>query len=109
MKKSFLAKAFVFSIAVSWGAPSFGAQLTLAGPFEFLDNRSSNDAGITSGSRIQFGEHKVFPNGSAGTTAMATRGGVTVKLGAFNEGTNSDLFTTSVANTEVDPGNRAKR
>jgi hypothetical protein len=33
MKKSFLGKAFGFSIAVSWVVPSFAASLTLAGHF----------------------------------------------------------------------------
>jgi hypothetical protein len=104
MKKSFLANAFVFSIAVSWPVPSFAASLTLAGPFEFLDNRSSNDAGFGPGPAIQFGENRVIPNGSAGTTATATRGGVTVPLGGFNETINSDLFTRSVANTANNRG-----
>jgi hypothetical protein len=104
MKKSFLGRAFVFSIAVSWGAPAFAASLTLAGPFEYLDNRSSNDAGKAPGQVIQFGENSVSPNGSAGTTATATLGGATVPLGGFNQTINSNLFTTSVANTANNRG-----
>jgi hypothetical protein len=46
----------------------------------------------------------VTPNGSAGTTATATRGNVTVPLGGFNETINSDLFSRSVANTANNRG-----
>lgn len=48
------------------------APITANGPYQFLDNRSSNDANLTPGIGYQFGVNFVSP--PAGTTAFAEQG-----------------------------------
>src|SRR5258705_3413103 len=61
-------------VAIIATTPSLASPISLSGPFEFLDNRSANDAGLATGALIQFGENSVVPNATGGTTATATNG-----------------------------------
>lgn len=95
------------TIALIAATPSLANSISLRGPFEFLDNRSSNDAGVGTGVVVQFGENVVTPNGTATppTTATATSsGGVTVSLPNLDEGINANLFTRTVADSSSNRG-----
>ena len=98
----------VSTLALFAAAPSWASQFTtVSGSFEFLDNRSANDAGIGAGVRIQFGENVVIPNGIAGTTATATLGNRTIPLPALNEGVNPNFFSTAVGDNATNRGSWA--
>lgn len=65
-------KYLVLALLFVWPTLTQATLITSAiGPFQFLDNRSSNDAGITTGVIMQFGVRSVTPNGSNGTTGTA--------------------------------------
>ncbi|MDN3275970.1 PEP-CTERM sorting domain-containing protein [Frankia sp. RB7] len=91
------------------GASSFAnaSPVTINGPFQFLDNRSSNDAGITAGVLIQLGANNVTPSGASGTTGEASRnsqnGPVVRPLNPENFTVNPNFFTRGVNDV---PGNR---
>lgn len=56
-------------------AASFGAQatpVTITTPFINLENRAINSLGFGNGQFLRFGANSVTPNGSAGTTGLAT-------------------------------------
>jgi hypothetical protein len=92
----------VSAVAVLAANPSLASPITVSGTFEFIDRRSSNDAGLAAGTFVQFGANTVIPNGLNGTTATATSATRTINLLGFNEGINSNLFSASVANNAVD-------
>jgi hypothetical protein len=100
----------VIAIAAALGSvaamnPAWSTPITLSGPFAFLDNRSSNDAGVTTGVRDQFGVTSVTPNGSAGTSATAMLPGFSpFTLPNLNEGIDANLFTTSLADNALRRG-----
>ena len=98
-------RGFVSAAAMLIASPSLAIPITLSGPFEFLDNRSSNDAGIAEGVRVQFGVNVVTPNGANGTTATANLTGFApINLPNLNEGINANLFTTSVGDNALRRG-----
>lgn len=68
-------KYLVFALLFVWSTFTQATPITTAfGPFQFLDNRSSNDAGIVAGVVMQYGVVRVVPNGSNGTTGTAVNG-----------------------------------
>lgn len=93
------------SVLLSSIAPVIASPITANGSFEFLDNRSANDAGVGTGTLIQFGENSVVPNGQNGTTATARLGtGPAISLPNLNEGINSNLFTRTVPDSAANRG-----
>jgi len=86
---------------------SIASPVTVSGPFQFLDNRSSNTAGINPGIVIQLGANRVVPGGLDGTTGEASRpspsGPIVRPLVGENFTINPNLFTRSVTDTA---GNR---
>jgi PEP-CTERM motif len=93
----------VSAVAILASNPLLATPITLSGTFEFLDNRSSNDAGITPGVRVQFGVNVVTP--FSGTTATATLPGFApIILPNLNEGINSSLFTAAVGDNATRRG-----
>lgn len=65
-------KYLVLALLFVWPTLTQATAITSAiGPFQFLDNRGSNDAGIATGVVMQFGVRSVIPNGSNGTTGTA--------------------------------------
>ncbi|MBW8893635.1 MAG: hypothetical protein JF617_16545, partial [Burkholderiales bacterium] len=68
----------------AWGALSLSSCMAAATPISVDDPyyysviSSTNTLGITPGQRLSFGAQTVVPNGSAGTTATAAQGGVTL-------------------------------
>ena len=68
-------KYLVFALLFVWSTFTQATPITTAfGPFQFLDNRSSNDAGFVAGVAMQYGVVSVTPNGSNGTTGTAVNG-----------------------------------
>ncbi|QND70480.1 PEP-CTERM sorting domain-containing protein [Tardiphaga robiniae] len=63
--------------------------------FEFLDNRSANDAGLTPGVIVEFGVTRVVPSGAGGTTGFATNpiNGNTRPLNPENYTVNPNFFS----------------
>jgi hypothetical protein len=96
------------TVATVFPTPSPADVITANGAFEFLDRRSSNDAGLAAGTFVQFGVNSVVPNGQATppTLGTATRSGLAnpLPLPNLNEGVNSNLFTTAVADSAANRG-----
>jgi hypothetical protein len=102
MKSLFLGSTALLFISI---VPVIASPITATGSFEFLDNRSANDAGVGTGTLIQFGENSVVPNGQNGTTATARLGaGSPIPLPNLNEGINSNLFTRTVTDSAANRG-----
>lgn len=76
-----------------FASPASASPITVTGVFQFLDNRSINDAGITSGVIIEYGATHVLPNGSNGTTGYATRGIQNRPLTPQDYTANADFFS----------------
>ena len=55
--------------------PALATPITVTDVYHFLDNRSDNSIGVTSGVRQTFGALSVTPNAASGTTGVATQGG----------------------------------
>jgi hypothetical protein len=55
-------------------------EITVNGPYHFLDNRADNSVGILNGLYQQFGANSVVPNLDNGTTGLATQGGASTDL-----------------------------
>lgn len=60
-----------FAVLVVWASCAQAVPISVVGPFQFLDNRTSNDAGITPGVIIQFGARSVTPNSDGNTMGVA--------------------------------------
>src|SRR5262245_33668074 len=80
------------SATLLWSSTAFSDQITVTGPFHFLDNRSPNSINITPGLRQQFGAQDVVPNGGASppTTGTASQGSNPVNQGITLAWTNFD-------------------
>jgi hypothetical protein len=78
--------------------------ITVSNPFEFLDNRSPNLAGLASGLRVELGATSVIPDGGAGTTGIASIDSQTRPLLWNNSPTSPHFFSTSPAFTAVRAG-----
>jgi hypothetical protein len=63
------------------------------GPYQFLDNRTSNDAGVTPGVVMQFGVRSVTPNSDGGTTGIATNGSNSIALNNQTYSVNPNFFS----------------
>lgn len=93
--------ALTFCFAVAQATYAQATPITISGPFQFLDNRGSNDAGLTPGLWVQFGENSVVPNGQAnppttGSATLASNPAITRSVPNFNEGVNPNFFSTAV-------------
>jgi hypothetical protein len=95
----------------AWGALSLSSCMAAATPISVDDPyyysviSSTNTLGITPGQRLSFGAQTVVPNGSAGTTATAAQGGVTLDLPWFGTTTFNNEFSRSMTpdNTLLGP------
>jgi len=76
------------------------APITVERAYQFLDNRSTNDAGIGPGVRVQFGAGSVSPAEAGGTTAVGTSGGLTRQISNIDY----TLFNGFYASTVSCPG-----
>lgn len=100
MKKLILISS-ILGLVPALPTPSQSETITANGPFEFLDNRSANDAGITTGVVLQFGVQSVTPSGANGTTGTATNpnNGAQRQLMPENFTINPNFFTAGVKPT----------
>src|SRR4051794_39187412 len=74
--------------------------ISVTGVFEFLDNRTVNDAGINPGTIVEFGASHVTPNGVQDTTGFATLPGFNSRpLTPQNYTVDSDFFSGGVTNS----------
>lgn len=81
------------------------APITVERAYQFLDNRSTNDAGIGPGVRVQFGAGSVSPAEAGGTTAVGTSGGLTRQISNIDY----TLFNGFYASTVSCPGGYARQ
>jgi len=100
MKKLILISS-ILGLVPALPTPSQAETITASGPFEFLDNRSANDAGIATGVILQFGVQHVTPSGANGTTGIATNPNNQNQRQLMPENftTNPNFFTAGVRPT----------
>ena len=99
-------KYLVLALLFVWSKFTQATPITTAfGPFQFLDNRSSNDAGIVAGVAMQYGVRSVTPNGSDGTTGTAVNGTYSRPVLPLDYTVNPNFFTggLSCPNGTCDP------
>lgn len=99
-------KYLVLALLFVWSTFTQATPITTAfGPFQFLDNRSSNDAGIVAGVAMQYGVRSVTPNGSDGTTGTAVNGTYSRPVLPLDYTVNPNFFTggLSCPNGTCDP------
>ena len=98
MRPRSIAEAGIISAVTAILAGNAAADpLNVFGVFEFLDNRSTNDAGVPPGVVVEFGATQVTPNGANGTTGYATLGVLTRPLTPQNYTVNSNFFSGGIA------------
>jgi hypothetical protein len=88
--------AFAAAITAALITGATADPLTVSNVFEFLDNRSSNDAGVSPGEIVEFGATQVNPNGANGTTGYATLGSLTRPLTPQNYTLDSNFFSGGI-------------
>lgn len=88
-----------------WSSMATATPITVSDPYYFSTVSSTNTVGIVAGARFSIGAQTVLPNGSAGTTATATQGGVTIDLPWFGTTTFNNEFSRTIApdNTLLGP------
>ena len=86
------------------GQGAQAAPITIYSPYHFLDNRSSNDAGIPAGVQLQFGAGSVVPGGNpiapndpaVGTVGTATQGGINRPVNPISYTINPNFFAGGI-------------
>jgi hypothetical protein len=97
--RALCATALVAVLPIAHAAP-----ITIYSPYHFLDNRTSNDAGITAGVQLQFGAGSVTPGGNpiapndplVGTVGTATQGGITRPVNPISYTVNPNFFAGGI-------------
>jgi len=105
-------KVVAFCLFCLFAVGTHAAPITIWYPYQFLDNRGPNDAGITTGPLMQIGAVRVTPNSNGvvhpadpnntppsvatGTTGIATSGSLTRVLNNFDYTLNNFFYARGV-------------
>lgn len=102
--RSILIRALCAAVLVTALPLAQAAPITIYSPYHFLDNRTSNDAGIPAGVQLQFGAGSVIPGGNpiapndpfVGTVGSATQGGITRPVNPISYTVNPNFFAGGI-------------